>query len=622
MTVPITEERHPYIPQRLAVKSMRDSGYKNTSYALAELIDNSYQAIQRVQQIDEAYVGSIEVITIEDWEQVEQRKRMRLQEIAVLDNGSGMTARELRNALQFGNGSHLNDRAGIGRFGMGLPNSTVSQCRRADVWTWKAGAKNAIHSYLDLDSIESDELDEVPEPTNVPIPDRWLSIAPSIAQSESGTLVVWSKLDRVKWRTASSTLENTESLIGRIYRKLIDNGLLLSLTVVTGEERETRRVRPNDPLYLMSGTSTPAPYHTKPMFQTYGKDGRQIFEVEYGGQKHEVVVTLSYSTKEARVLPDGRNPGDLPYGKHARSNVGVSVVRADRELSLDTSWCNNDLRERWWGAEVSFPPALDEVFGVTNNKQYATHFSEMAEYYLDTRNDDEWQAIQAAWAEEDDPQRHLIQICNYLAGQIDQMRSLLREQTKGQRSSKQKRHDEDAEKKASEKFLNRKDEGYAAEEADAETDDDSKQDAVERDLIKKRYPADAAREIAELAVANGLRVLFVQKSDPEIPSFFTVEVIPGVTEIVFNTAHPVYSLLIAMLEPAGDDETPEALRSRLEDASTTLKLLLAAWARYEAEEKSGERLERLRDIRGDWGRMAKAFLKDMDANLAAAQQGQ
>ena len=33
-----------YIPPHLAIQAMRDSGYKNTAYALAELIDNSVQA--------------------------------------------------------------------------------------------------------------------------------------------------------------------------------------------------------------------------------------------------------------------------------------------------------------------------------------------------------------------------------------------------------------------------------------------------------------------------------------------------------------------------------------------------------------------------------------------------
>ena len=150
------DDRHPYIPQKLAVRSMRDNGYKNTAYALAELIDNSFQAIERVQEFDPTHDGEIEIVIIEQRERVAERQRRRPVRIAVVDNGCGMTGDELRNALQFGNGSHLNDRKGIGRFGMGLPNSTISQCRRADVWTWKAGHKKALTSYLDLDEIESD----------------------------------------------------------------------------------------------------------------------------------------------------------------------------------------------------------------------------------------------------------------------------------------------------------------------------------------------------------------------------------------------------------------------------------------------------------------------------------
>ena len=101
------------IPLRLAIKAMRDSGYKNTAYALAELIDNAAQANATM----------IEVLCVERRELVRERERSRLHEIAVLDNGTGMDARTLRMALQFGNGTRLDDRSGIGRFGMGLPNA-------------------------------------------------------------------------------------------------------------------------------------------------------------------------------------------------------------------------------------------------------------------------------------------------------------------------------------------------------------------------------------------------------------------------------------------------------------------------------------------------------------------
>ena len=55
------------IPSRLAITAMRDSGYKNTAYALAELIDNAQQA----------GASRIEVLCFEKEELVSQRRRSR-----------------------------------------------------------------------------------------------------------------------------------------------------------------------------------------------------------------------------------------------------------------------------------------------------------------------------------------------------------------------------------------------------------------------------------------------------------------------------------------------------------------------------------------------------------------
>ena len=38
----------------------------------------------------------------------------------------------------------------------------------------------------------------------------------------------------------------------------------------------------------------------------------------------------------------------------------------------------SDPRDRWWGIEVMFDPELDDVFGVTNNKQAATYFGNLS----------------------------------------------------------------------------------------------------------------------------------------------------------------------------------------------------------------------------------------------------
>src|SRR3546814_20043758 len=84
---------------------MRDSGYKNTAYALAELIDNSVQA----------NASNVEVICLEAYRQVNERASRRIQAIGILDQGDGMTPETRRLALQFGNGTHLPDRKEIGR---------------------------------------------------------------------------------------------------------------------------------------------------------------------------------------------------------------------------------------------------------------------------------------------------------------------------------------------------------------------------------------------------------------------------------------------------------------------------------------------------------------------------
>ena len=94
-----TTESGFIIPPELAVKAMRDSGYRNTAYALAELIDNSIQAD----------ASEVELICVEKYEQVNSQQRLRLQEIGTIDNGKGMSARTLSIALQFGNGTHLDD---------------------------------------------------------------------------------------------------------------------------------------------------------------------------------------------------------------------------------------------------------------------------------------------------------------------------------------------------------------------------------------------------------------------------------------------------------------------------------------------------------------------------------
>jgi sensor histidine kinase regulating citrate/malate metabolism len=106
------------VPASLAVQAMRDNGYKNAAYAIAELIDNSIQAGASV----------VELLCAERREQVNQRMRSRINQVAVLDNGSGMDAEVLKIALQFGNGTNLTPerQRGMGKLRMRLPSASIS----------------------------------------------------------------------------------------------------------------------------------------------------------------------------------------------------------------------------------------------------------------------------------------------------------------------------------------------------------------------------------------------------------------------------------------------------------------------------------------------------------------
>jgi hypothetical protein len=601
-------ESYAYVPAGLAITAMRDNGYKTTAHALAELIDNSVQAGARL----------VELFALEERQAVEQRQRLHVAELAVLDNGCGMDRRTLRQALMFGNGTHLQDRTGIGRFGMGLPASSISQCRRAKVWSWQNGPDDALYTYIDLEQIEQGIISDVPEPTRQAVPESWHQLSRGLG--DAGTLVVWQDLDRVNWRGAKATLENTEFLIGRMYRRQIaEDGLVIRLAAVRDEEaawEATARV--NDPLYLMAPSMTPAPFDSTPMFQPWGETGKQEFSVPMEDKatgvttQHPVVVTLSMAS-EATLPEDGSDRGHKPYGKDARKNMGVSIMRARRELVLDTSWINSDLRERWWGAEIEFPPELDEVFGVTNNKQAANNFSDLAAFYqTDERSESDWAELRDQWLEAGDPRYHLSDIANYLTTQLNSIRSRLRQQTAGRRGPGQKRHsDPGVEDRATKKFTQRSESGHTSEQEKPVAAPEITVEKVTEDLSAKGYSAQDAREIAEAVADRDRRVIFVQQAS-DSDAFFSLEFLPGVTEVVFNTKHPAFEQLIEILSPGDERETMEGLRARINLGSDTLKMLFSAWARFEMEERDGKRRERVADMRRDWGRMAKVFLSDDD----------
>ena len=317
-------------PGSFTIRAIRDSRYHNTAYAIAELIDNSI----------EADAERVELLCMEQAKVVQSRTRREVSEVAVLDNGTGMDARTLLDALKFGGGTRHGSMRGIGKYGMGLPTSSMSQCKKVDVWTWQDGLDSVWHSTLDAKAIESGDHD-VPIPDrDTPISERWKTAgSDEIYRHRSGTLVVWSDLDKIQWKTGRTIIDNTSREVGRIHRHFIDADITRIRTASfsanrPGEPEHEATVVANDPIYLMSLTSVPEePWDSTPMFEQWGDI--RYYPVTVDGREETVGVKYSIVKPEAlRTDLPTQNPGVTPRGRHARHNIGVSVVREDREIVL------------------------------------------------------------------------------------------------------------------------------------------------------------------------------------------------------------------------------------------------------------------------------------------------
>jgi hypothetical protein len=323
-----------FVAERQFIIATRETGYRTTSSAIAELVDNAVQAGAR----------HVEIRTRNFERNAEDEPG-----VAVLDDGAGMDPRLLALALRFGGTERFDDRSGLGRFGMGLPNSSVSQARRVDVYSWRSPRK-VFHSYFDVDEIAEGTLTDVPDARPATVP-TWISDK----LPKSGTAVVWSKCDRLSARRVETFRDRIAADLGRSFRYFLADGLRLAI--------DGTDVTLVDPLFCDS-------------------------RAPLGGQATEVGKPLVYEVASPRspgvastvrvrfsLLPI-RRWSELSIDDKRRLGIskaaGVSVVRAGREIAYGWYFMGQKRKENyddWWRCEVHFEPELDELFGVTHSKQ-------------------------------------------------------------------------------------------------------------------------------------------------------------------------------------------------------------------------------------------------------------
>jgi hypothetical protein len=316
------------------IEATRESGYKGTGSAISELVDNAIEA------------GARRVAILVDAE-CEGGPR-----VEVLDNGTGMPPEVLCEALRFGGSTRFGSRAGLGRYGMGLPNSSVSQAKRFEVVTWQ-NADRAYRSYLDIDEIVAGTLRSVPIPKACPVP-----IDARDQGLKTGTLVRWLRCDRLDYRRTSTLVEKLNLHLGRVFRHFLWKRIEITIN--------GSKVLAADPLLLNVKTKTGiatqfgSPLEFDLSLQVPGNPDLEaigkvnvLFSVLPVAEWHN----LSNEEKRERGISKG---------------AGMSIVRAGREVDYGW-WFFGDKRKEnyddWWRAELSFEPSLDEAFGITHTKQ-------------------------------------------------------------------------------------------------------------------------------------------------------------------------------------------------------------------------------------------------------------
>jgi len=725
LQLPTEEEPASILSGPLTVQSLRDSGYTATERALAELIDNSYEADAR---------NVVVVIVQQKAKHSDGQKQAswRAIEIYVADDGNGMGAPELNHGLAFGAGTRTS-RKGIGRFGMGLPQASVSQARRIDAWSWQDSYGMAHHTRVDLDDISETKNLSVPWPQAAvndwqPAPpardytptheEPGTEIPPFLKEAglldevltgpgaNHGTIIGWSKIDRTSWTTARAVANNVAFFLGRTYRRflaesdpeahydgsrgltyeeLVDNVDLddahdtkktevllqpadqssagsrrLFIRVVTRNDEDgtlrhhraldftadglmpdTGQVLPNDPEYLLPAQETnlgswpdAEGQRQEAPFVPHGRPQVVFVQSRKNGDDHyyPVFITTSHVKKEAR--PEDQAGGN-PFGQHAKRNQGLSVMRADRELLLLDS-LNEDTDRRFVGIRVDFSPQLDEVFGVTNNKQEATQLSVALKAAKDNDNKPLQELISAGLIIDGTPSASIYPVARAIRQRFRAASKIVRQQQAGTRSTPAKPTNTSPEVKAAtevdrtapEEELTERERRAIQESNEPDYRPPSQQDLV-TDLTEavsnahetaEVYDEEAIAAIA-LMLTQGSGYAFLVELDEESPAFFRTEERIGVPEargssklVWLNMAHPIWQNYLDGLRIDQEqlDKLGEAeLRDIISKARGVIVNMLIAWARIELGGTPADR-QAANQTRERWGEKARRYITGSD----------
>lgn len=556
------EENSQIVNAVLFIDALKSSGYKSTYNAIAEIVDNSIDASAK------------DIIVIGE-QNCTANKEKSIVSFAFLDNGKGMDYETLKKCLTIGYTTN-NERKGMGRFGVGLPQASLFVCDRVEVYSWQGGIDNTFMVYLDVDEIHAENQNEIKKPEKCTIPSeykKYLSYNTGNSDNnkildfnKNGTLVVWkrcSTVDHKRWKTCEQHMKMD---LGRKYRYFLEKG---DCNIYFAEliNQSFSKLLPNDPLYLMvpSQECVPnniqdfinndyklEPYNEKndyvmPLFEVFKGDvnapdyveKKIVFEDH--GERKTGTVKIKYSiikrefySKET--LCTTKKPGSLSFGKSPllNDNLGISIVRNNREIDFGSFGffdIYNAPENRWWGIEISFSSDLDVAFGISNNKQ-SVSLKRMSEEEMREALNDE---IQSVW----------LQLNEEISKTIEAM----------------KKRNTSIRNEKSEAETDKPDETSSIVSAinDNESDDENEEEASETtkmDVALKQLKKEGIENPTDIQIKNfidsNVRVSVVSNKS-KMDSFIDYSYAAGILSIILNRNHMFYEKFASFIMDEDED---------------------------------------------------------------------
>lgn len=349
----------------LAVASMRSVVYRSEAHAAGDILDNSI----------EAGASQVHVVINEN--------KGKITDIAFVDDGSGIWPGFLPWATSWGGSSHHGDtgkRNTFGRFGFGLPTASINRGTAYDVISRYFDPDTGVVSDFSMVTIDLRNLPRGDDglPTSPPVTTGVLPVfvvnylaaenSPFVGGIDAvRTVIVWRNLDRLTAKSVQALESLMLNHFGITYASWLDTKTLW----VNG-----KKVEPIDLLF----TSRDALYYD--VKGTFAEDHGVITVPikDSHGTPHDVTVRLSRMTTEAWDALTPQAPGVKGRNWGARLRLkrdynGVIMTRHGRFIQVwnpsvrGVQW-NNYMRQV--GIHLDFPPELDELFGITPDKQTIT----------------------------------------------------------------------------------------------------------------------------------------------------------------------------------------------------------------------------------------------------------